>query len=160
MRKAFLKKLGFVIIALSSSVPSPQSEGARETSVPPSASARVSVLEGARPAEILRAATVILIRSKSTFFKPASLEQDLLNREVVQDWGLIFTRDELDADLILEVDRKRFTNAFVYSVIDPKTRTTLLGGKIGSLGGSVEKQIGDHFVRKMQRFRGAQMKKA
>jgi hypothetical protein len=106
------------------------------------------------PAEVLRSAQTIFIRSKSVYFKPASLEQDLLNRDEVQDWGLVFTRQEADADLIIEVDRKRFTNAFVYSVMDPKTNRVLMGGKIGSLGGSVEGQIGDSFVKKMRKYCG------
>jgi len=107
----------------------------------------------ASPAEVLRSAQTIFIRTKSVYFKPAALEQALLDRSETQQWGLVISREETDADLIIEVDRKLFTNRFVYSVIDPRTQRVLLGGKIGSLGGSVEKQIANGFVKRMQPFR-------
>ncbi|HEX8128031.1 MAG TPA: hypothetical protein VF527_02950 [Pyrinomonadaceae bacterium] len=112
-----------------------------------SAAARTS------PAETLRAAQIIFIRTKSAYFKPAALEQELLDRSEVQQWGLVISRDETDADLIIEVDRKLFTNKFVYSVLDPRTNRVLLSGKIGSLGGTVEKQIANGFVKRIQPFR-------
>jgi hypothetical protein len=105
------------------------------------------------PAETLRAAQTIFIRTKSVYFKPAALEQSLLDRDEVQYWGLVISRDETDADLIIEVDRKLFTNRFVYSVLDPRTNRVLLSGKIGSLGGTVEDQIASGFVKRIRPFR-------
>ncbi len=105
------------------------------------------------PADVLRSAQVIFIRTKSAYFKPAALEQALFDRNEVQTWGLVITREELNADLVIEVDRKLFTNIFVYSVIDPRTQTVLISGKIGSLGGTVEGQIANGFVKRLQRFR-------
>jgi hypothetical protein len=105
------------------------------------------------PLEVLRSAQTIFIRTKSSYFKPAALEQELLDRSEVQIWGLVISREEANADLIIEVDRKLFTNKFVYSVIDPRTNTVLISGKIGSLGGTVEGQIANGFVKRLQRFR-------
>ena len=105
------------------------------------------------PAETLRSAQTIFIRTKSRYFKPAALEQELLDRSEVQHWGMVISRDETDADLIIEVDRKLFTNRFVYSVLDPRSNRVLLGGKIGSLGGSVEWQIASGFVNRIRPFR-------
>ena len=105
------------------------------------------------PVEALRSAQTIFIRTKSGYFKPAALEQSLLDRSEVQTWGLVITREEANADLIIEVDRKLFTNKFVYSVIDPRSNTVLLSGKIGSLGGTVEEQIAHGFIKRLQRFR-------
>jgi len=105
------------------------------------------------PAETLRAAQTIFIRTKSRYFKPAALEQELLDRSEIQHWGLVIARDESDADLIIEVDRKLFTNRFVYSVLDPRSNRVLLSGKIGSLGGSVEWQIASGFVKRIRPFR-------
>lgn len=112
-------------------------------------------LEAARPSpvDVLRSAQTIFIRTKSSYFKPAALEQELLDRSEVQTWGLIISREETNADLIIEVDRKLFTNKFVYSVIEPRTNTVLISGKIGSLGGTVEGQIANGFVKRLQRFR-------
>ncbi|HEX8473780.1 MAG TPA: hypothetical protein VF666_07075 [Pyrinomonadaceae bacterium] len=101
----------------------------------------------------LRSAQTIYIRTKSVYFKPAALEQALLDRDEFQMWGFAISREESDADLILEVDRKLFTNKFIYSVIDPQTKRVLLGGKIGSLGGTVEGQIADGFIKRLRRVR-------
>ena len=102
--------------------------------------------------DLLRTAQRIFIRTKSVYFKPAALEQALLDREEFQRWGFVISREEADAELIIEVDRKLFTNKFVYSVIDPKTQRVLLAGKIGSLGGTVEGQIANGFVKRLQRI--------
>ena len=103
--------------------------------------------------DLLRSAQRIFIRTKTVYFKPAALEQALLDREEVQEWGFMISREELDAELIIEVDRKLFTNRFVYSVIDPKTQRVLLAGKIGSLGGTVEGQIADGFIKRLRKIR-------
>lgn len=105
------------------------------------------------PADALRSAQTIFIRTKTVYFKPAALEQALLDRDEVQQWGFAISREETDAGLIIEVDRKLFTNRFVYSVIDPKTKRVLLAGNIGSLGGSVESQIADGFIKRLRRVR-------
>ena len=107
----------------------------------------------AAPGDVLRSAQTIFIRTKSAYFKPAALEQALLDRNEIQGWNMVVSRDETDADLIIEVDRKLFTNRFVYSVLDPRTNRVLMSGKIGSLGGSVEAQIANGFVKRLQRFR-------
>jgi hypothetical protein len=105
------------------------------------------------PYDALRNARTIFIRSKSVYFKPQSLEQALVNRDEFQDWELVVTRDEADADLVVEVARKLFTNRFVYNVIDPRANRVLMGGRIGSLGGTVEGQIADSFIKKLRRVR-------
>jgi hypothetical protein len=105
------------------------------------------------PYDALRSARTIFIRSKSVYFKPESLEQALVNREEFQDWELAVTREEADADLVIEVARKLFTNRFVYNVIDRRANRVLAGGRIGSLGGTVEGQIADSFIRKLRRAR-------
>ena len=105
------------------------------------------------PYDALRNARTIFIRSKSVYFKAESLEQALVNRDEFQDWELVVSRDEADADLVIEVARKLFTNRFVYNVIDPRGNRVLMGGRIGSLGGTVEGQIADSFIKKLRRVR-------
>ncbi|HYG08599.1 MAG TPA: hypothetical protein VD835_01365, partial [Pyrinomonadaceae bacterium] len=87
--------------------------------IPPASAGQTpeSVAAKMTPAETLRSAQTIFIRTKSVYFKPAALEQELLDRSEAQQWGLVISRDETDADLIIEVDRKLFTNRFVYSVL-------------------------------------------
>jgi hypothetical protein len=105
------------------------------------------------PAELLRSAKTISIRTQTVYFKPAALEQVLINKEEFQDWDLAIARDVVDADLIIEVDRKLFTNVFVYNVLSARTNMVVAGGKIGSLGGSVEGQIADSFIKKLKKVR-------
>jgi hypothetical protein len=105
------------------------------------------------PYDALRTARAVFVRSKSVYFKPQALEQALVNREEFQDWGLVVTRDEADADLVIEVARKLFTNRFVYTAIDRRAGRVLMGGRIGSLGGTVEGQIADSFIKKLRRLR-------
>jgi hypothetical protein len=122
----------------------------------PSVDAQISPLEQVKPSspnETLRSAQTIFIRSKSLLLKSAALEEALLSRSEFQQWGMVITRDEMDADLIIEVKRKSFSNRFVYSVIDPKTSRVLMGGKIGSLGGTVEEQIANGFVQRLKKVR-------
>jgi hypothetical protein len=127
-------------------------------SLSPASAGQIPEVEAARaaaPAETLRSARTIFIRTKSAYCKPAALEQELLDRDEVQRWGMVISRDETDADLIIEVDRKLFTNKFVYSVLDPRANRVLLSGKIGSLGGTVEEQIANGFVKRIQPYRDA-----
>ena len=66
---------------------------------------------------------------------------------------MVVTRDQSEADLVIEVSRKSFTNRFVYNVIDRRANRILAGGRIGSLGGTVEGQIVDSFIKKLRRVR-------
>lgn len=65
------------------------------------------------PATILRNAKLIYIRKKSVYFKAPELENELRKRPEFQRWGLAITRNEADADLIIEVGRKVFTTISV-----------------------------------------------
>ena len=106
----------------------------------------------ADPATILRNAKTLYIRKESAFFKPAELENELLKRPEFQRWGLVITRTESDADLIIEVGRKVFTR-FVYTVIDRRTNTVVASGKLSSLGGTLSTKIAKRFIENMRRVR-------
>ena len=105
------------------------------------------------PGDVLRSARTVFIRSNSVYFKASALENALLNRPEFQQWGMAVTRDDADADLVIEVGRKVFTTRFIYSVIDPRTNRIVAGGKISSLGGTVEGKISDSFVKKLRAVR-------
>jgi hypothetical protein len=105
------------------------------------------------PVEILKTAQTIFIRSKSSLFKPATLENSLMQRDEFQQWGIVVTREQSDADLIIEVDRKLFTSSFVYSVLDPKTNRVVASGRVNSIGGTVEGKISDSFIKKLKLIR-------
>ena len=111
--------------------------------------------EAARPtpADVLRSAQTIFIQTKTVYFKPATLENALLQRVEFQDWGLVITREKTDADLIIEVDRKLFTTSFVYSVLDPRNNRVVSSGRVNSIGGTVEGKISDSFIKRLRQVR-------
>jgi hypothetical protein len=106
----------------------------------------------ARPAadDPLRSARSIFIRTKSVYFKPSTLEHALLQHDELRQWGLSVTRNEADADLIIEVGRKVFTTSFVYSVIEPRTQRVVASGRVNSLGGTVEGKITHSLMQKLR----------
>lgn len=114
-------------------------------------------VETARPSpnEVLRSAQTIYIRSKSSYFKVQGLENSLLQQDEFQDWGLVITREESDADLIIEVSRKLFTTSFIYSVLDPRNKRVVASGRVNSIGGTVEGKITDSFMKKLRSVRQA-----
>jgi hypothetical protein len=105
------------------------------------------------PSDVLRSAQTIFIRSKSVYFKASTLENSLLQQDEFQQWGLVITRDETDADLIIEVGRKVFTTSFIYSVIDPRNKRVLASGRVNSIGGTVEGKITSSFMKKLRSVR-------
>lgn len=105
------------------------------------------------PNEVLRSAQTIFIRSNSVYFKPSTLENSLLQQDEFQQWGLVITRDESDADLIIEVGRKVFTTSFVYSVLDPRNKRVVASGRVNSIGGTVEGRITSSFMKKLRAAR-------
>ncbi len=111
--------------------------------------------EAARPSpkEVLRTAQIIFVRSNSAYFKASTLENSLLQQDEFQQWGLVITREETDADLIIEVGRKLFTTSFIYSVIDPRNKRVVASGRVNSIGGTVEEKITDSFMKKLRAVR-------
>ena len=105
------------------------------------------------PNDALRSAQTIFIRSNSVYFKASTLENSLLQRDEFQQWGLVITREEADADLIIEVGRKLFTTSFIYSVIDPRNKRVVASGRVNSIGGTVEGKITNSFMKKLRSVR-------
>jgi hypothetical protein len=102
------------------------------------------------PVAPLRSAHTIFIRSKSVYFKPSTLENSLLQQEEFSGWGMSITRNEADADLIIEVGRKAFTTSFIYSVLDTKTQRVVASGRVNSIGGTVEGKITSSLMKKLR----------
>jgi hypothetical protein len=102
------------------------------------------------PNDVLRSAHTIFIRTKSIYFNPSTLEHALLQHEELQQWGLAVTRNEAEADLVIEVKRKLFTTSFVYSVIDPSRQVVVASGRVNSIGGTVEGKITHSLMQKLR----------
>jgi hypothetical protein len=112
---------------------------------------------GYNPGAVLRAARVIFIRSKSAYLKAADLENEMRQRSEFAALGLLISKDEETADLILEVGRKVPGRKFVYTAIDPKTQIVLTSGsaKADLLGfePSVAHKIAKRFLQRVQAVR-------
>ena len=94
----------------------------------------------------------VFVRSKSLLVRAAVVEDKLLKRPEFQQLGLAITREEADADLILELRHDLLTK-YVFSVVAVKTSTVLASGKVSSLGGTVAGKVAKRFVREMARTR-------
>ena len=109
------------------------------------------------PNAVLRAARIIFIRSKSAYLKDSDLENEMRKRSQFAALGLLISKDEETADLILEVGRKVPGRKFVYTAIDPKTQIVLTSGsaKADLLGfePSVAHKIAKRFLERVQAVR-------
>ncbi len=120
---------------------------------------RLTIAPGAdyNPSAVLRAARTIFIRSKSAYLKDSDLENEMRKRSEFAALGLLISKDEETADLILEVGRKVPGRKFVYTAIDPKTQIVLTSGsaKADLLGfePSVAHKIAKRFLERVQAVR-------
>lgn len=95
----------------------------------------------------------VFVRSKSLLVRAAVVEDKLLKRPEFAQLGFVITRDEADADLILELRHDLLTK-YVFSVVDVRTQTLLASGKVSSLGGTVGGKVAKRFVKEMARTPG------
>jgi hypothetical protein len=92
----------------------------------------------------------VLVRSKALLVRAAVLEEKLLKRPEFNQLRLVITRDESEADIILELRHDLLTK-YVFTVVDTRTQTVLAGGKVSSLGGTVAGKVAKRFVKEMAR---------
>lgn len=107
------------------------------------------------PANILRTAHTIFIHSKTIYVKDSEVENALRKRPEFQAWGMVITRDEGQADLRFEVERKVFTKRFVFSVVEPRSLVVVAGGQARSIifGDTIAHKVAEKFVRRMAEVR-------
>jgi len=90
----------------------------------------------------------VFVRSKSLLVRGAVVEEKLLKNTEFKQLGLSITRDESDADIILEL-RHDLLTMYVFTVVEVKTQTVIAGGKLSSLGGTVADKVAKRFVKAM-----------
>ena len=107
------------------------------------------------PARVLRSAKTVFVRSKTVFVKDSEVENALRKRPEFRAWGMVVTRDETRADLIVEVERKAFTKRFVFTVVEPHTLAVVASGKARSVifGDSIAHKVAEKFVNRVRPFR-------
>ncbi len=102
---------------------------------------------------VVRTERRIFVRSHSLLVRAAVVEDKLLKQPTFSQLGFVLTRDQSDADLILELRHDLFT-MYVFIVYDAKTSTVIMGGKLSSLGGTVANKVAKRFVKEMPRPAG------
>lgn len=114
----------------------------------PSVSAQTLAL--GRPAAAPSSATTrkVFVRSKALLVRAAVVENKLMKRAEFNQLGLALTRNEADADIILELRHDVLTK-YVYSAVDVRTQTVIAGGKVSSLGGTVAGKVAKRFLKQL-----------
>src|SRR5918992_5297126 len=90
----------------------------------------------------------VFVRSEALLVRAAVVEEKLLKRAEFNQLGLVLTRNEADADIILELRHDVLTK-YVYSAVDAKTQTVIAGGKVSSLGGTVAGKVAKRFLKQL-----------
>ena len=104
------------------------------------------------PGTILKRAKFIYVKSSSLLVGVSVIEDKLRKRPEFQQAGLLITRDESQADIILEVHHDLFT-MYVFTAVDPTTNIVVASGKLSSLGGTVAGKVAKRFMKQVMRAR-------
>ena len=91
----------------------------------------------------------VFVRSTSLLVRAAVVEDKLLKRPEFHELGFLITRDESEADMILELRHDLFTK-YVFSVVDTRSQVVLVSGKLSSLGGTVAGKVAKRFVKEIK----------
>ena len=90
----------------------------------------------------------VFVRSEALLVRAAVVEDKLMKRAEFNQLGLVLTRNEADADIILELRHDVLTK-YVYSALDAKTQNVIAGGKVSSLGGTVAGKVAKRFLKQL-----------
>ena len=90
----------------------------------------------------------VFVRSKALLVRAAVVENKLMKRAEFNQLGLVLTRNEGDADIILELRHDVLTK-YVYSAVDTRKQTVIAGGKVSSLGGTVAGKVAKRFLKQL-----------
>ena len=164
-REPGLRKLGHLVLVAGTIICGCAGGGFAQTSIVTSAPPAVDT--GTRPRRFTRESSTdrtaavsverppatrterrVFVRSKSLLVRAAVVEDKLLKRPEFRQLGFVLTRDEADADLVLELRHDLFT-MYVFIVVDAKTSVVIMGGKLSSLGGTVAGKVAKRFVKEM-----------
>lgn len=86
------------------------------------------VVKSARPVDVLLASKTIYVTSRTTFFKPEQLINELQKRAEIDAWGLAFVDDMQVADLVLTIDHVVFTYKFTFTLAHQRTGVVVATG--------------------------------
>lgn len=102
---------------------------------------------------ILRAAKTVFIQPKSDYMNREALERELVKHPEFNQLGLLVVRDKEEADLILEVYRKKWTTRFTITAVDARTGALVASCQENSIGGDVEPKLAKCFIKQAKAAR-------
>ena len=107
------------------------------------------------PGTILRRARFIYVHSDSTFVSDEEVEASLQKRKEFKAWGMVITRSEAQADLVIQITRRPLTRRFTFSVINPATMEVVASGKTRSVlfGKKISNKIAEKFANRVKVYR-------
>ncbi|HEY0763783.1 MAG TPA: hypothetical protein VGD61_15525 [Pyrinomonadaceae bacterium] len=100
----------------------------------------------------LKQAKSIYVKSSSILVGSSVVEEKLQKRTEFSQLGLVITRNEADADIILELHHDRLTK-YVYTAIDSRKKIVVASGKLSSLGGTVAGKVAKRFLKQVMQAR-------
>ncbi len=95
----------------------------------------------------LRSAKAILIEAHSGFMNAQAFEREFMKLPQFSDWGLSLVRKKEDADLIVQVYRKKWTTRFTITVMTRDASQVLATCEETSLGGEIEPKLAQCLVK-------------
>jgi hypothetical protein len=106
----------------------------------------------ADPATVMRKAHFIYVHSDSVFLSGSEVEDSLRKRKEFQAWGMVITRNEAEADLVIEITRKSLTRRFTFTVLDPSTMEVVTSGKTRSVifGKKIANKVAEKFANRIK----------
>ena len=107
------------------------------------------------PATVLRKARFVMVRSDSAFVSGGEVEDSLRKRKEFRAWGMVITRNEAQADRVIEITRKPLTRRFTFSVVEPRTMEVVTSGKTRSVlfGKKIPNKIAEKFANRVKVYR-------
>jgi hypothetical protein len=96
------------------------------------------VVKPTRAVDVLLASKTIYVTSRTNFFKPEQLINELRKTPELDAWGLTFVDDMQVADLVLTLDHVLFTYKFTFTLAHQRTGVVVATGSVivwdGNLG--------------------------
>lgn len=101
----------------------------------------------------LKTAHTIFIRSRAPWVRAHEIEDGLLKKRGFSELGFTITRNEGEADLVLELGHKYMTTRFFFTVVESCSQSVVASGSVSSLFGTVHGKVADSFVKQVRRAR-------
>jgi S1-C subfamily serine protease len=112
------------------------------------------VVKPSRPVDVLLASKTIYVTTRTNFFKPEQLINELRKRTELDQWGLSFVDDVQVADLVLTLDHIVFTYKFTFTLSHQRTGVIVATGNVISWDGNVgSPQMARRVIEKLTQVR-------